>query len=78
MVTTPGKVGLGMPPVPIVIILHFCHKGHYKHACAGGYKILPDRLPEYVVPDLTGFKVSLLLLDSIVGGSKVLQRRQMA
>lgn len=24
----------------------------------GGYKILPDRLPNYIVPDLTGFKVS--------------------
>lgn len=25
--------------------------------CAGGYMILKDRLPNYVVPDLTGFTV---------------------
>ena len=29
-------------------------------ACAGGYKILQERLPQYVVPDLTGFKVNPL------------------
>lgn len=25
----------------------------------GGYVILKDRLPDYIVPDLTGFKVCL-------------------
>ncbi|CAL5219143.1 g920 [Coccomyxa viridis] len=41
-------------------------KGYYKgkgvptvghHTRKGGYKILQDRLPQYVVPDLTDFKL---------------------
>lgn len=57
LVTTPEKVCLQLPKDSQLysadllpgVSHHFCYPG--------GYKILADRLPEYIVPDLTGFKV---------------------
>ncbi|XP_057767813.1 uncharacterized protein LOC130988073 [Salvia miltiorrhiza] len=42
------------------------HKGYYKgknckptgfHTRKGGYVVVPEKIPNYVVPDLTGFKL---------------------
>lgn len=37
---------------------------------AGGYVVQPDKLPNYVIPDLTGFKVSFLFDSSILNSSE--------